>query len=418
MGSVRTSAQAPAQLVWPAAQLAWQVPFAQAGVAPEHTVPHAPQFAGSVFGFEHLPPQSMVPLGQPHAPITHACVAGHALPQPPQLAASVLVLMQRPSQNAVPIGQLDSQPPPRHTWPGSQALPQAPQFFGSLEVSPQADRSGTERSARERGGSSQPARHPAVKSSAAANRTVMGTLLGVPWNEHLAIISATRLSSAAVRLTFAPMTRYVLPDLPYDYAALEPHISGRIMALHHDKHHRTYVEGANTSIEKLMHARNTNSFDDIAALERQLAFNVSGHILHSIFWQNLSPEGGDRPGGVLAQAIDADFGSFDRFKAQLIHAASTTMGSGWAALVYDPVVRRLGTSQIHDHQSEITQGGIPLLVLDAWEHAYYLQYQADKDKYFEAIWNLWSWEDVARRYELARKLDLGLHDAAANVPRY
>jgi len=204
------------------------------------------------------------------------------------------------------------------------------------------------------------------------------------------------------------VSRYVLPDLPYDYGALEPHVSGRIMELHHDKHHRKYVETANETIEKLLAARKKADFAAIAALEQKLAFNVSGHVLHSIFWQNLAPRAGGQPAGELAQLIARDFGSFDSFKKQLIEAASTLMGSGWSALVWDPVIERLGTTQIHDHQNEITQGSVPLLVLDGWEHAYYLQYQTDKDKYFEAVFHLWNWHDVAQRLARAQKLDLGL----------
>jgi superoxide dismutase, Fe-Mn family len=212
------------------------------------------------------------------------------------------------------------------------------------------------------------------------------------------------------------MTRYTLPDLPYDYGALEPHISGKIMELHHDKHHKAYVKGANEGIEKLLEARRKRSFDQIAALEHKLAFNVSGHVLHSIFWQNLSPDGGGAPEGALAAAIQRDFGGFDLFREQLTAAAVQTMGSGWAALTWDPTVQRLGTTLIHDHQAEITQGGVLLLVLDAWEHAYYLQYQNVKEDYFEAIWNLWNWEDVARRFELAQRVDLGLSDLASDRP--
>ena len=208
------------------------------------------------------------------------------------------------------------------------------------------------------------------------------------------------------------MSRYALPDLPYDYGALEPHLSARIMELHHDKHHRTYVETANECIEKLLEMRRKHDFDSIAALEHKLAFNVSGHVLHSLFWQNMRPGGGGEPQGALAQAIARDFGGFDAFKQQLVHAAETITGSGWAALVWDPVIRRLGTTQIHDHQSEVTQGSVPLLVLDAWEHAYYLQYQTDKKRYFEAIWNVWNWNDVARRFEAAQKVDLLLLHAA------
>ena len=136
------------------------------------------------------------------------------------------------------------------------------------------------------------------------------------------------------------MPVYTLPDLPYDYGALEPHYSGKILELHHDKHHAAYVKGANEAVEGLAEARRKNDFAKIAQLERALAFNVSGHVLHSLFWRNLSPDGGDRPEGTFAQAIDRDFGGFDPFKKQLVQAAMTIMGSGWAALCWDPVGRR------------------------------------------------------------------------------
>jgi len=196
------------------------------------------------------------------------------------------------------------------------------------------------------------------------------------------------------------MTKYVLPDLDYDYGALEPHISARIMQLHHDKHHRTYVDGANHALESLEEARDGGDFSHIAALEQQLAFNLSGHVLHSLFWRNLTPDGGgEQPTGPLAGAIERDFGSFDRFRKQLTQSAATCMGSGWGALVWDPVGARLLTLQIHDHDSHTAQASIPLMVLDAWEHAYYLQYQNEKARYFEAVWNLWNWKEIAARFE-------------------
>ena len=208
------------------------------------------------------------------------------------------------------------------------------------------------------------------------------------------------------------MPDYQLPELRYDYAALEPHISGRIMELHHDKHHATYVEGANAAIEQLGEARTKGDFTRLAALERSLAFNLSGHILHSLFWQNLTPKGGGRPENELAEAIDRDFGGFDQFKRQLSQAASTIMGSGWAALVWEPLGGRLLTTQIYDHQSNLSQAGIPLLVLDAWEHAFYLQYQNRKAEFFAAVWNVWNWADVEQRFLTARKVDVNLRDAA------
>jgi Fe-Mn family superoxide dismutase len=202
------------------------------------------------------------------------------------------------------------------------------------------------------------------------------------------------------------MTEYILPDLRYDYAALEPHLSGRIMELHHDKHHRAYVKGANAALEQLAQARLSGHLDQIAALERALAFNLSGHVLHSIFWQNMVPGGGGEPDGDFADALQRDFGSFAAFKNQLINACATIMGSGWGALVRDPLSGRLMTVQVHDHQSEFIQASTPLLVLDAWEHAYYLQYQTDKKKYFEAIWNVWNWADVAARFRSAQQIDV------------
>ena len=137
------------------------------------------------------------------------------------------------------------------------------------------------------------------------------------------------------------MARYVLPDLEYDYGALEPRLSGRIMELHHDEHHRSYVDTANETLEKLDEARADEDYTRVAALEHALAFHLSGHILHSIFWQNLSPHGGGRPEGALGTAIDTDFGSFDAMQKQMNEVAATIMGSGWAALVWEPLGKRL-----------------------------------------------------------------------------
>lgn len=208
------------------------------------------------------------------------------------------------------------------------------------------------------------------------------------------------------------MTRYVLPDLEYDYGALEPHISGRIMELHHGKHHRAYVDGANKTLEQLQEARQKGNYDNIATLSRALAFHLSGHVLHSLFWRNLAPKAGGRPTGELAQAIDKHFGSFDAFKQQLTKTAATIMGSGWAALMWDTISQQLVVAQIHDHQSSTPQGTVPLLVIDAWEHAFYLQYQNEKGKFFDAVWNLWNWNDVAARYGDARRLGLHLKNVA------
>ena len=206
---------------------------------------------------------------------------------------------------------------------------------------------------------------------------------------------------------------YALPDLAYDFAALEPHISGRIMELHHDKHHAGYVKGANDAIERLDEARKKEDFTRIAALERSLAFNLSGHVLHSLFWQNMTGKGGGRPQGELKRAIERDFGDFEAFRRQMVAAASSIMGSGWAALVWEPVGKRLLTTQIYDHQSNLSQAGLPLMVLDAWEHAFYLQYQNRKTEFFEAVWNVWNWQDIGRRFDTVVETNLKLAGAAA-----
>ncbi len=149
------------------------------------------------------------------------------------------------------------------------------------------------------------------------------------------------------------MADYTLPDLPYDYAALEPHISGRIMELHHDKHHAAYVTGANTALEKLAAARESGDFAAVNLHEKNLAFNLGGHVNHSVFWQNLSPDGGDKPTGELAAAIDEFFGSFDAFQKHFAANAVGIQGSGWSILGWDSVGQKLAIFQLYDQQGNI-----------------------------------------------------------------
>lgn len=201
---------------------------------------------------------------------------------------------------------------------------------------------------------------------------------------------------------------YTLPDLSYDYGALEPHISARIMELHHDKHHAAYVKGANTALEKLADARSKEDFATISMLEKNLAFHVSGHVLHSIFWTNLSPDGGGEPDGAFAMALTDTFGGFEQFQKQMIEAATTVQGSGWALASWEPMAQRMIVQQVHDHQGNHGQGTIPLLAIDAWEHAYYLQYENNKADFFEAIWNVVNWGNVETRFDAARTADLAL----------
>jgi Fe-Mn family superoxide dismutase len=200
---------------------------------------------------------------------------------------------------------------------------------------------------------------------------------------------------------------YVLPDLDYDYAALEPYVSAQIMELHHGKHHAAYVSACNAVAEELAKARAAKDFDTLPGLERKFAFNLSGHILHTIFWKNLSPDGGGRPDGELAAAIEEYFGDFDAFKGQMSAATVSVMGSGWGALCWEPLGERLYIAQLYDHQDNIGPGSRPLLVIDAWEHAYYLQYQNRRADFVEAVWNVVDWGDVAQRFDAARALPTG-----------
>ncbi len=200
--------------------------------------------------------------------------------------------------------------------------------------------------------------------------------------------------------------KYELPDLGYDYAALEPYYAAEMLELHHDKHHAAYVNGLNGVLDQLDEARVSDDFEAITGLEKKLAFNLSGHVLHTIFWKNLSPDGGDKPDGELAAAIDEYFGSFERFRRQLSEATVTVQGSGWGTLAWEPLGGRLYVAQIYDHQDNIGQSSGPLLVLDAWEHAYYLQYRNKRPDYVEAMWNIVDWGDVARRFEAVRSTTL------------
>ena len=202
--------------------------------------------------------------------------------------------------------------------------------------------------------------------------------------------------------------KYELPDLSYDYAALEPRISAQIMELHHSKHHQTYVNGVNTALEQQAEARDKGDFAAAAKASKDLSFNLGGHVNHSIFWNNMSPDGGDKPVGELAAAIDDAFGSFDKFREQFTTAATTIQGSGWAVLYYDALGGNLLIGQPKDQQSDIQLGGVPVLQLDMWEHAFYLDYQNVKPDYVKAWWNVVNWEDAGARFERARQQTKGM----------
>lgn len=197
------------------------------------------------------------------------------------------------------------------------------------------------------------------------------------------------------------MARYELPDLDYDYGALAPHISGEINELHHSKHHATYVKGANDTLDKLADAREKGDFGSIVGLETTLAFNLAGHANHIVWWKILSPEGGDRPTGELASAIDEAFGSWDKFQAQFTAVATTIQGNGWAALSWDPVGKTLITQQLRDHHNNLILPTVPILLVDVWEHAFYLDYKNVKADYVKALWNVYNWAEVSKRFDNA-----------------
>jgi superoxide dismutase, Fe-Mn family len=197
------------------------------------------------------------------------------------------------------------------------------------------------------------------------------------------------------------MAKYTLPELDWDYGALEPHISGTINELHHSKHHASHVRGVNDAVAKLEQARADDDHTAILLHETNLAFHLGGHVNHSIWWKNLSPNGGDEPAGDLAAAIDDQFGSFDKFRAQFSAAANGLQGSGWAVLGYDSLGSRMQTFQLIDQQANVPLGIIPLLLVDMWEHAFYLQYNNLKADYVRAFWNVVNWPDVEHRYTAA-----------------
>jgi Fe-Mn family superoxide dismutase len=196
---------------------------------------------------------------------------------------------------------------------------------------------------------------------------------------------------------------HTLPPLPYAYNALEPYISARTLRIHHDLHHRAYVEGLNKAELELAMIRARGDYSLLKHWEREVAFHGSGHILHSIYWTNLSPQGGGMPCELTSRLIDRDFGGFELFRTQFSQAAKNVEASGWAILVWQPPWRRLEVLTSEKHQNLTQWGTIPLLVFDVWEHAYYLDYQSSREQYLDAIWNVVNWQNVELRLLSASK---------------
>lgn len=203
---------------------------------------------------------------------------------------------------------------------------------------------------------------------------------------------------------FVQIGKHTLPPLPYSYDALEPFIHHEIMLLHHDKHHKSYVDGLNKAEKEMQKARTTKNFELIKHWEREAAFHGAGHYLHTIFWSIMTPKGGGKPSGMLMREINNAFGDFDHFKKHFSEAANNVEGVGWAIVVWSPRSRRLEILQAEKHQNLSQWDVVPILVLDVWEHAYYLQYQNDRKKYIENWWNIVNWREVERRFHEAQQL--------------
>jgi Fe-Mn family superoxide dismutase len=200
------------------------------------------------------------------------------------------------------------------------------------------------------------------------------------------------------------MNKYKLPELPYDYNALEPYIDETTMYIHHQRHHQGYVDGANKALKKLRESRERNDFDLIRHWQRELAFNASGHINHTLFWHSMSPDEGNHvrsPG--LRNQIYKDFGSFDQFKSHFISATSSVEGSGWGMLVWDAMSNSLMIRTAENHQNTTITGSMPILLVDVWEHAYYLKYLNDREEYLKSWWEVINWKRVSHRLEALKR---------------
>ncbi|WP_226527365.1 superoxide dismutase [Metabacillus niabensis] len=201
-----------------------------------------------------------------------------------------------------------------------------------------------------------------------------------------------------------PIGGHTLPPLPYAYNALEPYIHQEIMRLHHDKHHQSYVDGLNKAEKEMQKARKTGNYELIKHWEREAAFHGAGHYLHTIFWSIMTPNGGGKPSGMLMREINLSFGSFEQFKQHFSEAAKNVEAVGWAILVWSPRAHRLEILQAEKHQNLSQWDVIPLLTLDVWEHAYYLQYKNDRKKYVDNWWNVVNWKEVERRFHEAQQI--------------
>lgn len=193
---------------------------------------------------------------------------------------------------------------------------------------------------------------------------------------------------------------YELPNLPYSYEALEPAISKEIMELHHKKHHQAYITNLNAALEKYKAAEQAGQVSEMIALQSAIKFNGGGYVNHCLFWENLAPqkEAGE-PEGDLLKALESRFGGFDKFKEEMSAKSAAVQGSGWGWLALDPKSKTLSIATTQNQDPLSTQGLIPLLGIDVWEHAYYLQYKNVRPDYLKAIWSVINWDNVKQRFE-------------------
>ncbi len=198
---------------------------------------------------------------------------------------------------------------------------------------------------------------------------------------------------------------YSLPQLPYGYDQLQPYISKEQLTLHHQKHHQAYVNSANAILERLDKARKEGADFDVKATLKELSFHIGGHLLHSLFWANIAPagKGGGKPAGTISTALEQEFGSFERFRKEFSSAATSVEGSGWAALSFCRQTNRPIIMQIEKHNTNVYPMFTILMVVDVWEHAYYLDYKNERAKFVDAFWNIVNWDEINKRLERITK---------------
>ncbi|MBD8500719.1 Fe-Mn family superoxide dismutase [Paenibacillus arenosi] len=313
--------------------------------------PHTPQAAALQHGTAHAPQAAALQHSSPYAP--HAAALQHSSPYAPHAAA-----LQHSSPYAPHAAALQHSSP--YTPHAAQAAACAPPVAAAEPLAPAA-------------------MEPQLRQAAPEEARPADNV-------------------------YVPPGGHRLPPLPYPYNALEPYIDTKTMQIHHDIHHKAYVDDLNKTELALVEARRTGNFDQIKALERDLAFNGAGHYLHTIFWDVMNPKGGGEPQGDLRRQIEQDFGSYQAFKQQFSKAAEKVEGGGWSLLVWSPRSRRLEILQAEKHQNLSQWDVIPLLVLDVWEHAYYLKHQNKRADYIKDWWNVVYWPTVNERYLKARQL--------------